>query len=238
MVLRIVAYTNLLWLQLIHEKKLSPKGLLPPIFPAVIYNGKPPWLAPVRLRDLIGLPEGSPLWPFQPDGQFFLIDQGRISPELLQQIEAVSALLFQIDQCDNPEELPRLVDELLQLIARRPEFANVAKILGDMLWYAMVTLTGESSARKNFPKNFLEMKIMIQENMKAWRDKKQQEWLQDGRKEGIKEGRAEMLIQLLQERFGLVPESVQKKVTYANINDQKIWASKIFKADSLQMVFQ
>ena len=74
MAVRMVAYANLLWLQLIHEKKLSPHGPLPAIFPAVIYNGEHPWLAPVRLRDLIGLPEGSPLWKFQPDGQFFLID--------------------------------------------------------------------------------------------------------------------------------------------------------------------
>ena len=112
MAVRMVAYANLLWLQLIHEKKLSPHGPLPPIFPAVIYNGEQPWLAPVRLRDLIGLPEGSPLWKFQPDGQFFLLDQGRLAPDLLEQMEAVSALLFRIDQCKDPEKLPCLAEEL------------------------------------------------------------------------------------------------------------------------------
>ena len=126
MAVRTVAYASLIWLQLEHERKISPDELLPPIFPVVIYNGERPWLAPVRLRDLIGLPEGSPLWKFQPDGQFFLIDQGRLPPELLEQMEAVSALLFRIDQCKDPEKLSGLAEDLFQMITRRPEFEKVA----------------------------------------------------------------------------------------------------------------
>jgi len=85
MIVRIIVYICLLWLQLAHEKRISKDGHLPPVFPVVIYNGDPPWLKPVCLRDLIGLPEGSPLWNFQPSGRFFLIDEGRYSPEELKQ---------------------------------------------------------------------------------------------------------------------------------------------------------
>ena len=232
MAVRIMAYANLLWLQLVHEKKLLPDGLLPPIFPAVIYNGEQPWLAPVRLRDLIGLPESSPLWKFQPDGQFFLIDQGRFPPDLLEQMEAVSALLFRIDQCKDPEQLSHLAEELFQMITRQPEFKNVAKVLADMLWYAMVTLTGESVARETFPKNLMEAQIMLQENMKAWRAKQQQEWLQTGELRG----EATILTRQLQRRFGDLPAWATEKIDKADSYSLEEWSLRILDAPTLDSV--
>ncbi|MBF0213868.1 MAG: cytosolic protein [Magnetococcales bacterium] len=59
-----------------------------------------------------------------------------------------------------------------------------------------------------------------------------------GRIEGRKEGKAEMLIELLQERFGLVPEPVQEQVTAAGLDDLNAWTRKIFTAESLQEVFR
>ncbi|MBF0428771.1 MAG: hypothetical protein HQL94_07595 [Magnetococcales bacterium] len=60
---------------------------------------------------------------------------------------------------------------------------------------------------------------------------------QKAQMDGEQKGKAETLLQLLQERFGLIPESVQKTVTSANLDDLTAWISKIFKADSLQAVF-
>ncbi|MBF0438535.1 MAG: hypothetical protein HQL93_05370 [Magnetococcales bacterium] len=54
---------------------------------------------------------------------------------------------------------------------------------------------------------------------------------------GEQKGKAEMLLDLLQDRFGLVPEPIQKQVVSADLNDINIWARKIFKADSLQAIF-
>ncbi|MBF0428646.1 MAG: hypothetical protein HQL94_06950 [Magnetococcales bacterium] len=47
-----------------------------------------------------------------------------------------------------------------------------------------------------------------------------------------------MLLDQLQDRFGLLPEPIQKKVTSANLDEINAWAKRIFKADSLQAVFQ
>ncbi|MBF0178833.1 MAG: hypothetical protein HQM03_02275 [Magnetococcales bacterium] len=58
-----------------------------------------------------------------------------------------------------------------------------------------------------------------------------------GMRKGRLEGKAEMLLDPLQERFGLVPESVQQQVTAAAMDDLNAWARKIFKADSLQAIF-
>ena len=61
---------------------------------------------------------------------------------------------------------------------------------------------------------------------------------QKAQTEGKAEGKAEILLELLQERFGLVPETIHKQVISAKLEDINAWARKIFKADSLQAVFQ
>jgi hypothetical protein len=76
MALRMLVYAGLLWQQLVREQRLLPDGKLPPILPVVLYNGEPRWQAARVLRDLIGLPEGSPLWQWQPDLRYYLIDEG------------------------------------------------------------------------------------------------------------------------------------------------------------------
>ncbi|MBF0429535.1 MAG: cytosolic protein, partial [Magnetococcales bacterium] len=59
-----------------------------------------------------------------------------------------------------------------------------------------------------------------------------------GMRKGEQQGQAKLLLNILQERFGLVPETVQEQVTSACLDDINAWARKIFKADSLQAVFQ
>ncbi|MBF0628587.1 MAG: hypothetical protein HQL91_10265 [Magnetococcales bacterium] len=78
-----------------------------------------------------------------------------------------------------------------------------------------------------------EVHTMLAETAERWT----REWMRDGEKKGRHDGKAEMLLDQLQERFGLIPESVQKQVESANLDDINIWARKIFRADSLQAVF-
>lgn len=61
--------------------------------------------------------------------------------------------------------------------------------------------------------------------------------MRKGEEKGRHDGKAEMLLKLLQARFGLVPESFQERVASADLNDIDAWAIKIFQADSLQAVF-
>lgn len=61
--------------------------------------------------------------------------------------------------------------------------------------------------------------------------------MRKGEEKGRHDGKVEMLLEQLQERFGLIPESVQKHVESAKLDDINVWARKIFKADSLHAVF-
>ncbi|MBF0427649.1 MAG: DUF4351 domain-containing protein [Magnetococcales bacterium] len=55
---------------------------------------------------------------------------------------------------------------------------------------------------------------------------------------GEQKGRAETLLQLIQRRFGAVPEQVRSRVTSANLKDLETWTDRIFDADSAQAVLQ
>ena len=76
MAVRVQVYSGLLIQQLIDEQKLNSGDLLPPILPLILYNGKKRWDAPTHMRSLIGLPDKSPLWSFQPEVRYHVIDEG------------------------------------------------------------------------------------------------------------------------------------------------------------------
>ena len=63
MAVRLQVYVGLLYQQLIRDKRLTSQGLLPPVFPLVLYNGDTPWQAATNLSSLIQLPPNSALWP-------------------------------------------------------------------------------------------------------------------------------------------------------------------------------
>ncbi|MBF0613870.1 MAG: Rpn family recombination-promoting nuclease/putative transposase [Magnetococcales bacterium] len=64
----------------------------------------------------------------------------------------------------------------------------------------------------------------------------------EGKKVGIQigeqKGKADMLLQLVQARFGPVPESIQQQVLLANLDELTNWSRNIFTADSLQTLFR
>ncbi|MBF0182363.1 MAG: Rpn family recombination-promoting nuclease/putative transposase [Magnetococcales bacterium] len=63
------------------------------------------------------------------------------------------------------------------------------------------------------------------------------EGIQIGEQRGEQKGRANTLLEQLQERFGLLPDSVQAKVAAASLEELKAWSRKIFTADTLQAIF-
>ncbi len=76
MALRFGTYVHLLYEQLVREGRLI-NGLLPPIFPLLLYNGDKPWKAATDLSSLIALPPNTPLWSYQPGMRYYLIDESR-----------------------------------------------------------------------------------------------------------------------------------------------------------------
>ncbi|MBF0173705.1 MAG: Rpn family recombination-promoting nuclease/putative transposase [Magnetococcales bacterium] len=243
MILRVVVYMCLLWLQLLHEKNIPATGPLPPLFPVVLHNGDKPWLTPVCMKELIDLPEASPLWRYQPEGQFFLIDEGRFSKEDLEKRDSLSSLVFQVEQCINPEELPTLAKAIIAWLDRHPEFADLRQVLAAMLLNAMTTLGGEdSSPATKDPINLLEVPTMLQTRMEAWKEAWKESWKSQKHQEWYMEGQQEEAIRTLQRllhrKFGPArPADFGEKLKAATLEEIETWTDRILDAQSLNDVF-
>jgi hypothetical protein len=76
MALRVMTYVGLLYQDLIKRREVVRPHRLPPVFPAVIYNGSTPWRSH---RDMVELIEPPPagLQRYLPRHRYFLLDEGR-----------------------------------------------------------------------------------------------------------------------------------------------------------------
>ena len=93
MAVRTQVYEGLLWQHIVAEKKLKAGDRLPPVLLLTLYNGEQRWTAPTAVADLIALPPDSPLWPFQPQVRYHVLDMGAFpGDELVRQaIEGLGA---------------------------------------------------------------------------------------------------------------------------------------------------
>ncbi|MBF0605612.1 MAG: hypothetical protein HQL07_18210 [Nitrospirae bacterium] len=62
--------------------------------------------------------------------------------------------------------------------------------------------------------------------------------VEQARKDGKLEERMEMLLDLLQDRFGAIPDWARIKLAEADLNTLKGWSKKIFSADKIEHIFQ
>ena len=67
-------------------------------------------------------------------------------------------------------------------------------------------------------------------------------WLEQGRAEGLVEGRAEgkaaALTQLLERRFGSLPQEVASRIVEADLDELDAWLDRVLNAASLDAVFR
>ena len=113
MAVRVGAYVFLLYQHLIKEKQITTETGLPPVFPLVLYNGDTPWPSAQRLDELIHLPKGSPLWAWQPQLSYHLLEERRYPKEAG---NSLVGLLFEMENFENVAHLNsviRRIDKVL-----------------------------------------------------------------------------------------------------------------------------
>ncbi len=228
MALRMLVYAGLLWQQLVRENRLMPDGRLPPILPVVLYNGDPRWRAPVELGDLIGLPEASPMWRWQPKLRYHLIDEGAFSPGDLEGREGLPALLFRLENSPDPRQLVGLADAVLAWFTGHPGFQAARKVFVELLGATMAPL----GPGVRVPEELLEVRNMLATRMEAWMEQSKQRWLL----EGEKRGEAALLLRQLERRFGVLPASARDRVRAADTVLIEEWALRLLEATSLDEV--
>ena len=191
MALRMMVYVGLLYQDLIKQKNLGTDGLLPPIFPAVIYNGKRPWSAALSLSELITpVPEQMRMW--LPNINYFVLDEGRVQPLAS---DNILSSIIQMERAPDTEQLFVALQRANKLL-KAPEHQTLRRSL--LAWLKRVVLRRVIRNREFSNIHELqELYTMLAETVTQWtRDWKHEGWqkgLQEGREEGLQEGRQEGL---------------------------------------------
>jgi len=264
MALRMLVYAGLLWQQLVREQRLMPDGRLPPILPIVLYNGEPRWRAAVDLRDLIGLPEASALWRWQPGLLYHLIDEGAFSAIDLQGRAGLPALLFRLENSSDPGKLSGLADAVIAWFASHPGFQAARMVFVELLGAAMAPLRPEIRV----PEELLEVRNMLAARVERWIEEWKQEGLQQGLQQGLQEGlqqglreglqqglqqgllegeqrgeqrgrqlgEAGLLLRQLERRFGVLPGWARERVVAADTVVMEEWGLRLLDAATLEEV--
>jgi hypothetical protein len=244
MALRLLVYAGLLWQHLVREKRLLADGKLPPILPVVLYNGDPRWHAAADLADLIGLPQASALWRWQPVIRYHVIDEGAFDAGDLAGREGLPALLFRLENATAPDQLVVVADAVLAWFGRHPGFEAARSVLVALLSAAVTPM--QPGVR--VPEAMKEVRNMLQTRVEQWIEQWKQEGLAAGLAEGLREGEkrgeqkgrqkgeAALLLRLLERRFGVLPGWAADRVLAADTVVLEEWSLRVLDAAPLEEV--
>jgi hypothetical protein len=97
MALRLMMYAALLWQRAVHEDGLGARDKLPPVLGLVTYRGEARWTAPLSLSELIDLPPGHPLWAWQPQMRYHLVDERREVARRPMEQDGLTGMWFRLE---------------------------------------------------------------------------------------------------------------------------------------------
>ena len=238
MAVRILTYIGLLYQDLIKTKKIKA-GKLPPVFPLVLYNGVRTWNAEREVENLIEtVPES--LAAYRPSLRYFLLDEGRVSEESLNQPDNAVARLVEIEQLLNPEDLAPLIEKLKNQL-NAPQNTELRRAF--TVWINRVVLK-RFEPLTDLPElhDLPEVQEMIEERIDAWKQNLVQQGVYagilKGKLEGKLEGQAQLLLRFLMRRFGVLPPTVAMQINAAKDLEQiEAWFDAAIDAPNLNAVF-
>jgi len=225
MAVRTQVYEGLLWQHVVAEKKLKPGDRLPPVLMLVLYNGEQRWSAPADVTSLIGLPAGSPLWPWQPQVRYHLLDMGAVPDDELASRDSLAALLFRLEHPHEPEELAHLVDEVVGWFRRYSGYDDLKRLFTQLVRQAIEGYEPSVSV----PGDMMEMRSMLANLGETWKKR----W----KAEGVAEGEASALIRLAEKRFGPLPADLRTRIVAADGALIEVWLDRLMEAPSLDVLF-
>ena len=183
------------------------------------------------------LPETSPLWRWQPDMRYHVIDEGAFAEDDLVRRDALPALLFRLESSPDPEQVVVLADAVLAWFGRHPGFAALRSVFAELLGGMM----GPLAPNVRVPEELLEVRNMLASRAESWK----QQWLQEGKQKGEQEGEqrgrqkgeAAMLLRQLERRFGALPGWARDRIAIADSVALEEWGLRVLDAGSLEDVF-
>jgi hypothetical protein len=241
MALRVMIYAGLLWQQIVKEKRLTPDGRLPPIFPVVVYNGDRSWAMPIDLSGLVGLPDGSPLWRWQPNIRYHILDEGAFGDADLTRRDTLAALLFRLENSRDPAQIVATVDAVIDWFRRHDGF-DALKPLFAALTGRVVEMAEGANPGVRVSENLLEVRTMLATRAAEWKQQWGKEAREKGLQEGLEEGRRAagvgILTRLLEHRFGALPDAAKDRIAKADTSVLEEWSLRVLDADRIDDVLR
>lgn len=235
MAVRILAYTALLWQDLIKSGVVREGDTLPPVFPVVIYNGGKTWTAAREVAELL-TPVSGPLSRYQPRQSYFLLDEGQVSEELLHGGGLV-AQLVRLERAKSLDVIQPIVKDLIRQL-HEPKYRHLRRVLSAWLGRVVFKRAGITQEVPEF-QDLQEVDAMLEERAAQWKD----EYIMLGRTEGIEIGEARgeargiglALQDFLETRFGSLPQSVASYIaSSSDSNALRKLTLFAYRAESLQ----
>lgn len=230
MPVRIQVYAGLLWQQIIDEMRLKPGDRLPPVLPVVLYNGDKAWNAPTGTMELVALPSDLPLWHWQPQIRYHLVDEKALPGSELERRDSLVALLFRLEAAPGPADLVDLVDEIIGWFRQHPDYETLKQLFTEIVGYALSEQAGFAYEQAALPANdLLEIRDMVPERFKRWAD--------EVRADAEAQTLANALSRLLGRRFGTLPPSCTERIWSAKAEELNEWMDRVMDAASVSDVF-
>ena len=224
MAVRILAYTALLWQDIIKADKLKKGDRLPPVFPLVLYNGGKAWKAPADLRELL-LPHRQTLAPYQPQQQYFILDAGRVPEETLTGNSDLATLLIRFERAQGLEEIIQILTELCAVLPSSERLH---------LHRAFISWLGSNVFRRTEISEDILHCNTIQEARAMLADIAPH-WEQNFMEKGISLGIKNILQEILTHRFGALPNDVAASIDgIADTNELKNLTHEAYQVSSFQ----
>ena len=235
MAVRIMTYVGLLYQDLIKSESIRTGKKLPPVLPVVLYNGDNRWQAPVNIKELI-IPVPGGLEHYQPHLHYLLLDEGSYGDPELATLRNLTAALFRLENSRTPEDVERILQALI-IWLQSPEQNALRRTF--TVWLKRVFLPGRvPGVRFNEIQDLQEIQSMLSERVKEWTKDWKQQGIEEGRLEGRQEGEAELLLRLLERRFGTINEMVRARVRAADSQTLLTWGERILMAQTIREVFE
>ncbi len=228
MALRLMTYLGLFYEGLLRAGQIKRGETLPPVVPLVIYNGSRPWTAPTDVAELITPgPDGCD--DYRPRLRYLLIDEHRASPSPTR--GNLASILFDLERSSGAGQLRR---HALRLVERLKAIAD-PRLSRTFLAFLQHSLLPARYPDAEIPAltDLQEVRNMLRETVAQW----PAQWLREGReqglKQGLKQGQSQLLIDLIESRFGDVDEVSRRRIAAADSGQLRRWARRILTATSL-----
>ena len=240
MAVRILAYTALLWQEIIKAGKLGKNHKLPPVFPLVLYNGGKAWGAPTDLRELL-FPYEDTLAPYQPQQRYAVLDAGRVSEEALTRNDELATLLIRFERAQSFEEIKQLITELGTVL---PSSGSLPLHRAFISWLGNIVFKQNEISKDILHCSTIhEACSMLADIAPHW----EQTFMEKGRNEGISIGRSEgiaigettairnILKEILNNRFGTLQNDIMASIdSISNTNELKKLTHEAYQVSSFK----